>query len=124
MSRRYELSNEEWERIADHLPPERTGRKGRPRKDNRAMLNGMLWVTRSGAQWRFLPECYGPWQSVYARFRKWNAEGILEKIFRELSADADMENLSIDSSSIRVHQSANGGQKGAKERRSGVQEED
>lgn len=47
--------------------------------------------------------------TVYSKFRKWNDEGVLEKVFKSLSEDADMENLSIDSTSIRVHQSANGG---------------
>ncbi len=54
---------------------------------------------------------YGPWQSVYARFAKWRDDGTLEMVFRELSADADMENLSIDSTCIKVHESANGGGK-------------
>lgn len=75
------------------------------------MLNGMLWIARSGAQWRELPEGYGPWQSVYARFAKRRDDGTLEMVFRELSADADMENLSIDSTCIKVHESANGGGK-------------
>lgn len=110
--RRYELSNEEWARIKSLLPPENTGKKGRPRKDNRIMLNGMLWIARSGCQWRELPEYYGNWQGVYTRFRKWRDEGLLEEIFRVLSADADTENLSIDSTSIKVHQSSNGGKKG------------
>lgn len=114
--RRYELTNEEWNRIKDLLPPESTGQKGRPRKDNRIMLNGMLWIARSGCQWRELPECYGKWQGVYTRFRKWRDEGILEWIFRVLSADADMENLSIDSTSVKVHQSANGGKKGTSQK--------
>ena len=57
------------------------------------MLNGMLWVARSEAQWRELPEAYGPWQSVYARFAKWRDSGVLEAIFRALSQDADVENL-------------------------------
>lgn len=82
--------------------------KGRPAKDNRIMMNGMMWIARSGAQWRELPEKYGPWQTVYSKFRKWEKDGILEIIFRALTEDADMENLSIDSTSIRVHQSANG----------------
>lgn len=106
--KRYEISNKEWERIKGMLPPERTGKKGRPAKNNRSMLNGMLWIARTGAQWREMPECYGPWQSVYARFRKWQKIGIWEKIFHVLSSDADMENLSIDSTMVKVHQSTNG----------------
>lgn len=64
---------------------------------------------RSTAERAELPEKYGHWQTVYSKFRKWNDEGVLEKVFKSLSEDADMENLSIDSTSIRVHQSANGG---------------
>lgn len=73
------------------------------------MLNGMLWIARTGAQWREMPECYGPWQSVYARFRKWQKDGVWEEIFHTLSSDADMENLSIDSTMAKAHQSTNGG---------------
>ena len=75
------------------------------------MLNGMLWITRSGAQWRELPEAYGPWQSVYARFAKWRDDGTLETVFYALSEDADRENLSMDSTCVEVHESANGGGK-------------
>lgn len=60
MSKRYEITNEEWERIKEMFPPERTGKKGRLAKNNRSMLNGMLWMARSGAQRRELPERYGP----------------------------------------------------------------
>ena len=109
--KRYELTKEQWERIKRLLPAETTGKRGRPRKDNRRRLKGMLWIARSGAQWRELPEAYGPWQSVYARFAKWRDDGTLEMVFRELSADADMENLSIDPTCIKVHESANGGGK-------------
>lgn len=93
------------------LPSKYTGKKGRPRKDNRTMLNGMLWMNHSGAQWRQLPNRYGPWQSVYARFAEWRDKGIWEKIFTELSQDADTENLSIDSTCVKVHESSNGGKK-------------
>ena len=109
--KRYELTKEQWERVKALLPPEETGKRGRPRKDNRTMLNGMLWIARSGAQWRELPEVYGPWQSVYARFAKWRDDGTLETIFHALSENADMENLSIDSTCVKVHGSANGGGK-------------
>jgi transposase len=95
--RRYDVSNEAWKRIEPILPPQVTGKRGRPPKDNRVMLNGMIWIDRTGAQWRELPECYGPWQGVYARFRKWKEEGVLERVFKALSADFDPENLSLDS---------------------------
>ena len=111
MSKSYEITTTEWNRIKDLLPPERSGKRGRPRKDNRTMLNGMLWILRTGCQWREMPECYGIWESVYARFRKWTAAGIIEKIFRELAQDADKEYICIDSTSVKVHESANGGVK-------------
>ena len=107
----YELTDEQWKRIQPLLPPEYTGKKGRPRKDNRIMLNGMLWVNHSGAQWRQLPKRYGPWQSVYSRFAKWCEDGIWEGVFSELSQDIDRENLSIDSTCVKVHESSNGGEK-------------
>lgn len=124
MVKRYEITTKEWERIKDKFPPERTGKKGRPRKDNRTMLNGMLWILRSGAQWREMPECYGKWQAVYARFRKWEKDGIFEMIFRELNPNADMEYISMDSTSIKVHESSNGGVKKGKRSQSDVLAED
>ena len=109
--KRYELTKEKWERVKKFLPAERAGKRGQPRKDDRNMLSEMLWIVRSGWQWWELPEAYGPWQSVYARFTKWRDDGTLEAIFRALSTDADMENLSLDSTCIKVHESANGGGK-------------
>ena len=87
----YDITDEQWKVIEPLMPPEYTGKKGRPRKDNRTMVNGILWINRSGAQWRQLPEKYGPWQSVYARFAKWRDNGIWEQIFAELNKDADTE---------------------------------
>ena len=110
---RYESTKEQWEHLKELLPPERAGKRDRPRKEDRNILNGMLWTVRNGAQWRELPEAYGPWQSVYSRFAKWRDDGTLEAIFRALSTDADMENLSLDSTCIKVHESANGGGKTA-----------
>ena len=108
----YDVTEEQWLRIAPMLPPERTGKKGRPRNNNRKMLNGMLWIHHSGAQWRALPERYGPWQSVYSRFATWIEDGVWEAIFSELSKDTDTENLRIDSTCVKVHESSNGGEKG------------
>ena len=116
MLRRYELTDYEWEQIKDLLPPENTGKRGRPSKNNRIMLNGMIWIARSGVPWRDLPERYGPWESVYSRFRKWIDDGILDNIFRILSLDAELEELSIDSSIIQAHQHSAGAKKGYRHR--------
>ena len=90
MTRRYELTDQEWEQIASLLPPEKTNKPGRPPKDNRLMVNAMVWITRSGAPWRDLPERYGPWKTVYSRFRKWIGDGILDNIFRVLCLEAEL----------------------------------
>lgn len=62
-ARRYELTDAEWEQVKDLLPPEQSGKRGKPRKDNRLMLNAMISLARSGAPWRDLPERYGPWDT-------------------------------------------------------------
>ena len=112
MLRRYELTDEEWNRRAPLLPPENTGKQGRPRKDNRIILNGMGWLARSGAPWRDLPERYGSWQTVYSRLRNWIDDGILDYIFRILSLEAELEDLSIDASIVQAHQHSAGAKKG------------
>ena len=58
-----------------------------------------------------MPERYGPWKTIYSRFRLWVDAGVFEQIFKAVSADADMENVSLDSTSIRVHQKASGAKK-------------
>lgn len=112
MSKRYELTDQEWEQIASLLPQEKTGKPGRPPKDNRTMLNGMVWIAKSGAPWRDLPERYGPWNSVYSRFRKWIDDGILDNIFRVLSLEAELHELSLDATIVQAHQHSAGAKKG------------
>lgn len=116
MLRRYELTDEEWNQIVSLLPPENSGKQGRPSKCNRTILNGIVWIARSGAPWRDLPERYGPWQTVYSRFRKWIEDGILDNIFRVLSLDVELSELSIDASIVQAHQHSAGAKKGAIQR--------
>lgn len=112
MTRRYELTDQQWEQIVLLLPPEKTNKPGRPSKDNRLMINAMVWMARSGAPWRNLPERYSPWKTVYNRFRKWIEDGILDNIFRVLSLEAELEELFLDASIVQAHQHSAGAKKG------------
>lgn len=115
--RRHDLTDDQWERLAPLLPPQRPA-TGRPAKDHRTIINGILWVLKTGAPWRDLPERYGPWQTVYSRFRRWQQAGIWERILADLQRDADAagqlnwEVHFIDSTIIRAHQHAAGAKKG------------
>ena len=117
MLRRYELTDQEWEQIASLLPPEKTGKPRRPSKDNRTMLNGMVLIAR-GAPWRDLPERYGFWNSVYSRFRKWIDDRILDNVFRVLSLEAELYELSMDATIVQAHQHSAGVKKGGLQTRS------
>lgn len=110
--RRYEVTDEDWARIGKYFPERQPGDKGRPRRDSREMLNGILWIARSGASWRDLPERYGPWQTVYKRFAQWQESGLLELIFHDLCAEADMETISMDSTYIKAHKASAGAERG------------
>lgn len=115
---RHELTDAQWERLAPLLPPQRS-RTGRPAHDHRTMLNGILWMLRSGAPWRDLPACYGHWTTVYSRFRRWRDAGVWDHVVRELQAEAahagDLDDTlaCIDGTNIRAHHHAAGAKKGA-----------
>jgi transposase len=109
------LTDEEWELIADVFPePARTGR---PRRDARTVLDGILWVLRTGSPWRDLPEEFGPWQTAWRMFDQWNLEGTLAKILRCLQAAfvaagaIDHQLWCIDGTTVRAARCAAGGGK-------------
>jgi len=79
---RHELTDEQWELIAEQFPPERG--KGRPYRSHREVMNGIMWVLNSGSPWRDLPERYGPWKTVYNRFNRWSKEGLFERLLERL----------------------------------------
>lgn len=66
---------------------------------------------KSGATWRDIPERYGSWKTSYSRYRSWVDAGLFERIFKDLIDEPDMENISLDSTSIRAHQKATGAKK-------------
>lgn len=108
----YRLSDAQWEQIQDLLPP--NGNKGGQWKDHRRMIDGILWALSDGGRWRNVPAAFGPWQTVYDRFRNWTRRGLGDKILRRLQARRmhsgaiDFELFCIDGSVIRAHQSAAG----------------
>ena len=112
--KRHEISEKQWNRIRDKFPPEKKPQGGRPGKSNREMLNGILYWLNTGIPWRDLPERFGPWQSVYSRFRAWTKAGIWEDILTALIEQdlVDETTLMLDSTTIKVHQHASGVKKG------------
>ncbi|MFG3285548.1 IS5 family transposase [Streptomyces sp. NPDC048111] len=114
MAGRGELTDVEWERIEPLLP--RVDGRGRPWRDHRQVVNGVLWRLRTGAPWRDLPERYGPWQTVYERFARWEADGTWAKLLEQVQVRDDAVGrvewtVAVDSTVNRAHQHASGARK-------------
>ncbi len=122
-TKRYELSEAQWVRIAPLLPG-KMGDAGRTAADNRQFVNGCLWVLRAGAHWKDLPERYGKWKTVHRRFSRWCHAGVWERVFASLTAERNNQYLMIDSTIVRAHQQAASGKGGPRIRRWGVPEAD
>ena len=118
MGERVGVTDEEWALIGPLLPPEH-GRGCRPAGDNRRYFEGMMWMARSGAQWRLLPDEYGKWNSVFRRYRRWVEMGVFDALLETLTemvkrdTSADM----IDSTVVRAHHCAVGLKKGIRSTR-------
>ncbi|WP_376770459.1 IS5 family transposase [Streptosporangium sandarakinum] len=116
MVRRHELTDDAWARIAPLLPanPERGGRW----RDHRQVLNGIVWKIRTGADWRDIPDRYGPWQTIYQRFRRWSADGTFARLLEHIQVhndaigQVDWSAICVDSTIVRAHQHAAGARKG------------
>ena len=109
MLRRHAIADEQWERVKDLLPG-RPGIPGRPAFDNRLFIDAVLWIGKTGAPWRDLPERFGDWNSAWRRFDRWARRGVWKAVFDELQ-DPDLEWLILDSSVIRAHPHAAGAKK-------------
>ncbi len=110
-----ELREDQWPRILEFLrscPDLYVGQEG----DCKRFVEAILWMARSGAAWRLLPEHYGHWNSVYKRFARWCDKGVWERMHQHFVKDPDMEYIMIDSTAVRAHPCAAGAlkKKGAK----------
>jgi transposase len=108
--RRFELTDEQFQRI-EHLLPGKPGDPGATARDNRLFMDAVLWIARTGAPWPDLPERFGKYDAAYQRFNRWAKSGVLARIMEALGGDADLENLLIDSTVVRAHQHAAGAEK-------------
>ncbi len=112
---RHKLTDDQWDCIKDFFPlPAKTGR---PPSDPRRMVNAILWILRTGAPWRDLPERYGPYTTAWDHFDKWNADGTLARILEVLRAafieagEIDNGLWCLDGTIVRAARCANGGGK-------------
>lgn len=111
---RHDLTDREFNAIRHLLPRQRKRQAGRPWKDHRTVINGIMWILRTGSPWRDLPAEFGKWQTVYARFRRWTNEDLWTRIYRTLLKRVDtLEKIDrslwcVDGSVIRAHRCASG----------------
>ncbi|MEZ6927592.1 MULTISPECIES: IS5 family transposase [unclassified Aeromonas] len=120
MSRRYQLTDAQWGLIEPLFPHHRIS--GRPTREPRQVLDGILWILHTGAPWRDLPERLGLWNSVYNSFRRWQSTGRIDAILAVLQLYLNEEGLidfdlwRIDGSNVRASKDA----AGARKKHSGV----
>lgn len=116
--RRGELTDRQWNRFKPLLPPQKP-HTGCPSKDHRTVINGILWILRTGAPWRDLPGRYGPWQTVSGRFYHWRKIGLWQQLFETLQQQNDAAGELnwdihfVDGSVVRAHQHAAGAKRGS-----------
>lgn len=114
---RTDLSEKQWQVLKQHLPAH--PRRGHNYRNHRQVINGILWHLKTGAPWRDVPERYGPWQTLWDRFTRWERDGTWRRILQALQAqadeagDIDWDGAALDSSYVKAHRSATGARKQA-----------
>ena len=118
--KRGDLTDAQWRRLEPHLPPEKPW-TGQPNAPHRRIINGILWILRTGAPWRDLPERYGPRTTVYNRYNRWSQRGIWQRLFAKIAAAGPVpDELMLDATHVKAHRSASGGKGGPGARPSGA----
>jgi transposase len=110
---RHALTDAQWRQLQSVLPRQRAGPAAI--RGDRLFVEAVLYRAKTGCPWRDLPERFGPWKSVYNRFRNWSEQGHWATIFRELQYEVDDTGSIVDGSVVRAHQDASGGKGGSNE---------
>jgi len=118
LSRRV-LTDAQWAIIEPYCLGKATD-PGQTGRDPRLFVEAVLWIVRTGAQWRELPDEFGKWNSVFKRFRRWVKVDTFYRMFRVLASDADFEYAMIDGTIVKVHRSGQGAKGGLFARPSGA----
>ncbi len=108
---RHRLTDEQWNLISDvFAKPKRTGR---PPRDRRQIVDGVLWILRTGSPWRDLPDAFGPWATAWDLFDTWNRDGTLQAVLDRLrgQVEIDEELWCIDGTIVGAAKCAAGGGK-------------
>ena len=114
---RGDLSNDQWQTLEPLLPPQKNW-TGKPNLPHRPVVNGILWINRTGAPWRDLPARYGKWETVASRFYRWRKAGIWDEVLQalqqiaEANNEIDWQTHHVDSTIVRAHQHAAGAKGG------------
>lgn len=114
---RGDLTDKQWEKIQPLLPPQKAW-TGQPAADHRRILNGILWLHRTGAPWRDIPKRYGKHSTISSRFYRWRSIGLWQRMWENLmpqadaTGDIDWEVHFVDSTVVRAHQHAAGAKGG------------
>lgn len=101
------LRDDQWARLAPFVPGGMPGKRG-PRSDGRRFLDAVLWMARSGARWRDLPDRFGHHQTVKRRYYRWIEAGVFDRILAAVASDPDLEWLALDATVIRAQAQAAG----------------
>jgi transposase len=110
---RGDLTDRQWCQLELLLPPQ-IPKTGRPNKDHRIIINGILWVLRTGAPWRDLPQRYGSWRTVASRFYRWRKDGLGDRLLASVQQQSNIrgkvnwELHYVDGTMVRAHQHAAG----------------